>query len=125
MAQQGLRLLQDGLISLECSAHPEQTVLSTIKPATSENLIECNTDYIPSDIPAAPATGSIESLVLLGALAGADDVTIADTLPIARGNHMLMSFRYHPTLGLISVCQMFATQQTYAVYVFSFLTPFL
>ena len=79
-------------------------------------IVRVSTDYIPTDVPATPVTSNIESMVLLAVLAGCDQVDIADGLPIAKGDHLLLSFREHTTLGLIAVCQVFETVKTYHVY---------
>jgi hypothetical protein len=84
----------------------------------SSKLISCTTDYVPGDVAAAPATSSIASLIIIAALAGCDTVTLSNGLPIAAGNNMLMSFRDHPTLGLIAAYQVFDSEPTYRVYVF-------
>jgi hypothetical protein len=77
-----------------------------------ETLV-CETDYVPSDIPAAPATGDIESIITLAALFGCDEVIIENGWPIAGGNNLQVSFRDHPLLGKVAMSQDFPMLDTY------------
>lgn len=66
-------------------------------------LTRCQTDYLPSDVQAAPARASIRAVVELAALSGCDSITISKELPLARGLGLQLSFRDHPYLGLVAV----------------------
>ena len=78
-------------------------------------LVSCNTDYLPSDVQAAPAVGTIETIVTLAALAGCDDIEMVDKYPVARGNNMQLSFIDHPSLGLVASFKLFPGLSTYRV----------
>lgn len=60
-------------------------------------LVSCNTDYLPSDVQAAPAVGTIETIVTLAALAGCDDIAVVDKYPVARGNKYAVII-YRPSI---------------------------
>ncbi|KAG4436892.1 hypothetical protein IFR05_007618 [Cadophora sp. M221] len=79
-------------------------------------LVSCNTDYLPSDVQAAPAVGTIETIVTLAALAGCDDVEMVDKYPVARGNNMQLSFIDHPSLGLVAAFKIFPGLSSYKVH---------
>ncbi len=49
-------------------------------------MTRCQTDYLPSDVQAAPARASIRAIVELAVLSGCDSVKLVKNLPIARGN---------------------------------------
>ena len=67
------------------------------------SLTRCQTDYLPSDVQAAPARASIRAIVELAALSGCDSITMVKELPLARGLGLQLSFREHPYLGLVAV----------------------
>lgn len=81
--------------------------LNLIKLIPSEcqhwSLTRCQTDYLPSDVQAAPARASIRAVVELAALSGCDSIKIVKELPLARGFSLQLSFRDHPYLGLVAV----------------------
>lgn len=82
-------------------------------------LMDCDVDYAPSDLTAAPATGSVETIVMLAVLAGCNFVGIdaSSAYPIARGANMQLSFREHPQLGWTATFQKYPTDRIYHVYV--------
>jgi hypothetical protein len=88
-------------------------VLDSIAADSPHKSYPINTEYIPSDIAAAPASGTIGSIVVLGVLAGCDQIDLVDGLPNLRGEHLSLNMREHPTLGLLAVCQTFITRRTY------------
>lgn len=63
----------------------------------------CQTDYLPSDIQAAPARATIQAVVELAVLTSCDSVTLIRDLPLARGHGSQLSFRDHPYLGIVAV----------------------
>ena len=67
----------------------------------------CQTDYLPSDVQAAPARATIRAIVELAILSGCDSVTIVKDLPLARGRGSQLSFRDHPYLGTSAVYDQF------------------
>jgi hypothetical protein len=72
------------------------------------------TDYLPSDIPAAPILAEVASIVLLAAYVGCDDITLASNgFPQARGNASQLTFREHPQLGFIAVFDLFVQETIY------------
>ncbi|KAL9083781.1 MAG: hypothetical protein Q9165_008391, partial [Trypethelium subeluteriae] len=81
----------------------------------ASSLIFCDTEYIPGDILAAPATGSVETIVTLAALAGCDEISFPENsvYPLARGPNLQLTFREHPQLGAIAVFQMFPGLQMF------------
>lgn len=71
------------------------------------SVTRCQTDYLPSDVQAAPARASIRAVVELAVLSGCDTVTVAKDLPLARGRGSQLSFRDHPYLGISAVYDQF------------------
>ena len=63
----------------------------------------CQTDYLPADVLAAPARGSVRAIVELAALAGCDSVQLVGDFPLVSGPGTQLSFREHPSLGRIAV----------------------
>lgn len=93
--------------------------LNLIKLIPSEcqhwSLTRCQTDYLPSDVQAAPARASIRAVVELAALSGCDSITIAKELPLARGLNLQLAFRDHPYLGLVAVYDQFVLEDAKSV----------
>ena len=90
--------------------------LYLIKPVPKEwPLIYCQTDYLPSDVQAAPARASIRAIVELAALSGCDSIETVKELPLARGIGLQLSFRDHPYLGLVAVYDQFAMEDVKSV----------
>ena len=71
------------------------------------SVTRCQTDYLPSDVQAAPARASIRAVVELALLSGCDSVTVTKDLPLARGGGSQLSFRDHPYLGISAVYDQF------------------
>ena len=94
------RLLED----LNLEKHPFTTM-------------DCETDYLPDDVQAAPAHAPINDLVLLAMLAGCHTLTETDDGPRARGPNIQLDFRAHPFLGTVAV------YQHYGIPARSLLTP--
>lgn len=69
------------------------------------NSVSIDTDYPPSDLQAAPALGTIRAVVELVALADCDRIERVDDYLMLRGANMQLSFRNHPALGTVAVCQ--------------------
>jgi hypothetical protein len=67
--------------------------------------MDCETDYLPDDVQAAPAYATINDVLLLAMLAGCHTVTEADEGPRARGPNIQLDFRTHPFLGVVAVYQ--------------------
>lgn len=63
----------------------------------------CQTDYLPADVLAAPARGSVRAIVELAALAGCDSVQTDGNYPLITGHGTQLSFRGHPSLGPVAV----------------------
>lgn len=80
-----------------------------------EQLVSCNTDYLPDDVRAAPAVGTIETIVTLAALAGCDEVEMMDKYPVARGSNMQLSFIEHPSMGTVAIFNIFPGRSSYMV----------
>jgi len=66
-------------------------------------MTRCQTDYLPSDIQAAPARATVQAVVELAVLTFCDSVTLIKDLPLARGHGSQLSFRDHPYLGIVAV----------------------
>ncbi|KIW07565.1 uncharacterized protein PV09_01521 [Verruconis gallopava] len=75
----------------------------------------CETDYLPSDVPAAVAFGTIRSIITLAAFVGCDEISADGDLLEARGNSMQVSFREHALLGRVAVSQDFPMMDTYRI----------
>ncbi|TKA54065.1 hypothetical protein B0A49_11369, partial [Cryomyces minteri] len=74
--------------------------------------IVCQTDYLPSDVQAAPAYATIHALVQLAALAGCHTVVQQpDGFPVASGNGAQLTFRNHPSLGRVGVFEHYPVQE--------------
>ena len=94
--------------------------LHLIEPVPKEwPLIYCQTDYLPSDVQAAPARASIRAIVELAALSGCDSIETVKELPLARGLGLQLSFRDHPYLGLVAVYDQFAMEDDKSVTLLS------
>lgn len=71
-------------------------------------VLDCDVDYGPSDLSAAPAMGSVQAIVILAVWAGCDRLTLDDNgYPVATGSFMQLSFRNHPQLGWSAVFDRF------------------
>jgi hypothetical protein len=75
--------------------------------------VPCNTDYLPSDVQAALAVGTIESILTLTAFASCNDIEMVDNYLVAWGNNLQLSFQEHPLLGLVAVFQNFPRLYSY------------
>ena len=73
-------------------------------------MTRCQTDYLPSDIQAAPARATIRAVVELAVLTSCDSVELVKELPLARGPASQLSFRSHPYLGLVAVFDQYAIE---------------
>ena len=81
------------------------------------SVTRCQTDYLPSDVQAAPARVSIRAVVELAVLSGCDSVKVVNDLPLARGCGSQLSFRDHPYLGISAVYDQFViNDQEYRDY---------
>jgi hypothetical protein len=78
-----------------------------------KDLFRWATDYLPSDIQAAPAVGTIETIVTLAAIAGCDSVDVIDGFPVARSGNIQLSFREHPSFGPVANFQVFPGPKAY------------
>ena len=77
-------------------------------------LLPCQTDYLPSDIQAAPVYGEVSCIVLLAAISGCDTITnTPNGFPVARGSSNQLTFREHPQLGMVAVYEEFPLSPTY------------
>ena len=74
-------------------------------------LTRCQTDYLPSDVQAAPARASIRAVVELAALSGFDSIKTVKGFPLARGINLQLSFRDHPYLGLVAAYDQFVIEE--------------
>ncbi len=79
------------------------------------SFLPYDTDYLPSDLQAAPTLGTIRTVVELAAFAGCDRVMMAEGYPTARGGNLQLSFRDHPALGMVAHCQAFPGVDTYTM----------
>ena len=79
------------------------------------SLTRCQTDYLPSDVQAAPARASIRAVVELAALSGCDSIQMVENFPLARGLSLQLSFRDHPYLGLVAVYDQFVIEDDKSV----------
>lgn len=75
--------------------------------------ILCETNYLPGDVAAAVAAGTIQSIITIAAFVGCDEIDQSNLLPEARGNNIQLSFREHPLLGTVAVAQEFPMRDTY------------
>ena len=91
--------------------------LINLFPSECQNwsLTRCQTDYLPTDVQAAPARASIRAVVELAALSGCDSITIVKGLPLARGFSLQLCFRDHPYLGLVAVYDQFVIEDDTSV----------
>jgi hypothetical protein len=80
----------------------------------SFKMLPCQTDYLPSDIQAAPVSGRVECIVLLAAIAGCDQIRMAENgYPWASGSHCQLTFRGHQQIGTVAVYETFPEPRTY------------
>lgn len=83
-------------------------LINSVPPECQQWAVtRCQTDYLPSDVQAAPARASIRAVVELAVLSGCDSVKLVKDLPLARGKGSQLSFRDHPYLGLAAVFDQF------------------
>ena len=73
-------------------------------------MTRCQTDYLPSDIQAAPARATIRAIVELAVLTSCDSVKLVKGFPLARGAASQLSFRSHPYLGLVAVFDQYVVE---------------
>jgi hypothetical protein len=106
--------LAGGWVNLLSRVHARQEYFQN-KDHARKGLISHNTDYLPSDIQAAPAIGTIETIVVLATLAGCENIDILDNFPVARSENLQLSFRDHPLLGLIAIFQQFPGYGAYSM----------
>ena len=80
-----------------------------------DSLLACDTEYLPEDISAAPATGNVETIVTMAALAGCDMISFPkdNEYPVAHGSSLQLTFREHPQLGAIATFQRFPGPETF------------
>jgi hypothetical protein len=71
----------------------------------SYETLPCATDYLPTDVQAAPAYASVESLVIMALLAGCEKIQPAEGFLRATGPNLQLEFRSHATLGIVAVYQ--------------------
>ena len=81
------------------------------------DLYRWATDYLPADIQAAPAIGTIETLITLAVVAGCETVDLIDGFPVARSEYMQLSFREHPSLGPVAMVQKLPGSESSPTYV--------
>ena len=81
----------------------------------TDSLLFCDTEYIPNDLPAAPAIGNVETIVKMAALAGCEMISFPwdEEYPVVRGSNMELAFREHPRLGVIADFRRFPGPETY------------
>ena len=82
--------------------HPEQ--------ASEKNNLwtqPCQTDYVPSDIQAAPAFATIEVIVNLAAFAGCKTIEMVNDFPRCSGPASQLEIRTHPQLGTVAAYDQF------------------
>ena len=80
-------------------------VLNLNYEKTSESNLSvqpCQTDYLPSDIQAAPAFATIEAIVNLACFAGCDTIEMVNSFPRCSGPSSQLEVRVHPQLGTIA-----------------------
>jgi hypothetical protein len=65
----------------------------------------CSTDYLPTDIQAAPAYATVDILTILALVAGCESPELSQEFPVARGPYTQLDFRPHPVLGVVAVYQ--------------------
>ena len=63
----------------------------------------CQTDYLPSDVQAAPARATVREAVELAVLTACDTVMLIKDLPLVSGDGSQLPFRDHSYLGLVAV----------------------
>ena len=74
--------------------------------------LPCATDYLPTDVQAAPAYASVESLVIMALLAGCENIQPAEGFLRATGPDLQLEFRSHQTLGIVAAYQhYFSTEE--------------
>ena len=71
------------------------------------SVTRCQTDYLPSDVQAAPARASIRAVVELVILNGCDSVKMVNGFPLATGWGSQLSFHDHPNLGMLAIYDKF------------------
>lgn len=81
----------------------------------TDSLLFCDTEYVPGDVSAAPATGNIETIVTMAALAGCEMISFPNNneYPVARGSNLQLTFREHLQLGAIATFRMFPGPKTF------------
>ncbi|PGH05250.1 hypothetical protein AJ79_06861 [Helicocarpus griseus UAMH5409] len=78
-----------------------QQFFQSSNPGTrTAGLLPCQTDYLPSDIQAAPAIGTIETIIMLAAFAGCDSIEMVNGYPVAKEENLQVRFVTIPFLVL-------------------------
>jgi hypothetical protein len=71
--------------------------------------LPCPTDYLPDDVQAAPASATVESLVIMALLAGCENVHRAEGFLRLTGANIQLEFRSHQALGIVAGYQHYFT----------------
>ncbi|KAF1990620.1 hypothetical protein K402DRAFT_417401 [Aulographum hederae CBS 113979] len=81
--------------------------------ACGGELVSLTTDYLPDDVRAAPAKGTVRDIVALAALAGCNHIELVDGWPRATGPKHQLTFREQPSFGTIAVFENLPGDDTY------------
>lgn len=71
----------------------------------SFETLPCATDYLPTDVQAAPGYASVESLVIMALLAGCEKIQGSEGFLRATGPNLQLEFQSHATLGVVATYQ--------------------
>ena len=98
---------------IKCETEKIKRVMEKIKCVMKKRKIKRDTDYLPDDIRAPPAFGTIESIVLTAVFTDCDSLQLVKGYPRARGNASQLTFRDHPVLGTVAEFSQFPLESTY------------
>jgi hypothetical protein len=76
-------------------------------------LVPTLANHLPSDVQAIPAYGDVETICNLALFAGGRTITLDDKYPRITGPGMQLSFRYHPSLGMVAVFESYVKPTGY------------
>ena len=78
---------------------------NTLTERADFKRLNCQTDYLPDDIQAAPAQAYFDSLIILAMLAGCNKLQPSEGYLLATGGGRQLDFRQHQSLGVVAVYQ--------------------
>src|SRR5205814_1169704 len=71
------------------------------------------TDYLPTDIQAAPATAEVEAIIIMACIFDGYKISVQNAYPLISGCCSQLTFRDHPQLGKVASFERFPGEPMY------------